>query len=78
MTKEEFIRKITSRKLWLAVASFVTCMIIALNGDTGTAETVTACIMAGATVISYIFGEGWTDAAYNASLKKEDAPTYKE
>ena len=63
--KEKLIRKLTSRKFWLAVAAFVTELIIALRGDAELAETVAGVIMAGATVIAYIVGEGLIDAANN-------------
>ena len=56
-------RKLTSRKLWSAVAEFVTCLIIAFGGNNETAVQVTALIMAGAAVIAYIIGEGLVDAA---------------
>ena len=56
-------RKLTSRKFWAAIASFVSMLIIALRGDASEAETVTGLIMAGAAVIAYIVGEGLTDAA---------------
>ena len=56
-------RKLTSRKLWTAVASFVSMMIVACGGPENQATQVTALIMAGATVIGYIIGEGLTDAA---------------
>ena len=62
MKKEDFIKKITSRKFWAAVASFVTALIVAFKGDSELAETVTGIIMAGATVIAYIIGEGLIDA----------------
>ena len=62
MSKEAIIRKLTSRKFWLAVAAFVTDLIIALKGDAAIAETVSGMIMAGATVIAYIIGEGLIDA----------------
>ncbi len=55
-------RKLTSRKLWTAVASFVSMMIVATGGTENTATQVTALIMAGASVAAYIFGEGLTDA----------------
>lgn len=63
MKKEDIIRKLTSRKFWLAVASFVTLMIIYLTGDRSKAEQIASLIMAGATVLCYIIGEGMTDAA---------------
>ena len=62
MSREELIRKLTSRKFWLAVAAFVTELIIAFKGDAELAETLSGMIMAGATVIAYIVGEGLVDA----------------
>ncbi len=62
MSKEDIIRKLTSRKFWLAVAAFVTELIIAFKGDAELAETLSGMIMAGATVIAYIVGEGLVDA----------------
>lgn len=56
-------RKLTSRKLWMAVASFVSMMIVATGGAENTATQVTALIMAGASVVAYIIGEGLTDSA---------------
>ena len=62
MSKQDVVRKLTSRKFWLAVAAFVTELIIAFRGDAEQAETVSGIIMAGATVIAYIMGEGLVDA----------------
>lgn len=61
--KIDWKRKLTSRKLWLAVAGFVTGLILAFNGSAEVAESVSGCIMSGASVIAYIVGEGLTDAA---------------
>ena len=55
-------RKLTSRKLWMAVAGFVTGLILAFNGSAEIAETVSGCIMSGASVIAYIIGEGLADS----------------
>lgn len=55
-------RKLTSRKLWLSVASFVSMLIIARGGTESTATQVSALIMAGASVIGYCIGEGLADA----------------
>ena len=63
MSKQDFIRKITSRKLWVAVAGFVSMLIIALGYAESTAETVVALIMAGADVLGYVIAEGLSDAA---------------
>lgn len=61
--KTNWKRKLTSRKLWLSIASFVGMMITANGGTENQAAQVTALIMAGATVIGYVIGEGLTDAA---------------
>lgn len=61
MKEIDWKRKLTSRKLWLSIASFVAMILISLNVDKGTAEQVTALIMAGASVIGYVIGEGLAD-----------------
>ena len=61
MQKIDWIRKLTSRKFWLSVASFVAMLIVALGGGENTAQQITALIMAGATVIGYVLGEGLAD-----------------
>lgn len=63
-------RKLTSRKLWTAVASFVSMMIVATGGAENTATQVTALIMAGASVVAYIIGEGLTDSA---NIRSDDS-----
>ena len=63
MKNINWMKKLTSRKLWTAVASFVSMMIVATGGAENTTTQVTAIIMAGASVIAYIIGEGLTDAA---------------
>jgi hypothetical protein len=63
MKNINWMKKLTSRKLWTAVASFVSMMIVATGGAENTATQVTALIMAGASVIAYIIGEGLTDSA---------------
>lgn len=61
--KIDWRRKLTSRKLWVSIASFVSLMIVALGGTENEAAQVAALIMAGATVIGYVIGEGLIDAA---------------
>ena len=68
MTREDWIRKLTSRKFWMALAGFVSGLIVAFGGTSETAETVSGCILAGASVIGYLLAEGLTDAA----RKEED------
>lgn len=61
--KKNWTRKLTSRKLWTAIASFASMMVVAVGGTDNQAAQVTALIMAGASVVAYIIGEGLTDAA---------------
>ena len=61
--KIDWKHKLTSRKLWVAVAALVTNIIVACGGAEAVAAQVTAIIMGGATVIAYIIGEGLVDAA---------------
>ena len=63
MTKTDIIRKLTSRKLWMAVAGLVSGLILAFNGDAETAETVSGIILQVASVIGYLLAEGLADAA---------------
>lgn len=55
-------RKLTSRKFWMALATFVSMLIVYFTGDSENAEQIAALIIAGATAMSYIIGEGLTDA----------------
>lgn len=61
--KIDWKKKLTSRKFWAAVCNFVGMLVMAFGASAGTAEKITALIMAGATVIAYIIAEGLVDAA---------------
>lgn len=61
MTRFDWKRKLSSRKLWLSIASFVTMLIIYFTGDSSKAEQIASLIMAGATVIGYVIAEGLAD-----------------
>lgn len=63
MTKQDIIRKLTSRKLWIAVSEFVSMLMIYFGATEGSATQVAALIMAGAGAIAYVIAEGLTDAA---------------
>ena len=58
----ELKRKLTSRKFWLAVTSFVTELLLAYGYGEGAVTKVIGIIMSGATVIAYIIGEGLADS----------------
>ena len=61
MEKIDWKRKLTSRKFWIAVAGFITLLLIFFNVPQATANHVAEIIMAGAVVIGYIVGEGLAD-----------------
>ena len=63
MKKEDVIRKLTSRKLWVAVAAFVSGLIMAFGGSETIAGTVSGVILQAAAVVGYLLAEGLTDAA---------------
>lgn len=64
MKMETIIRKLTSRKLWVAVAGFVSGLVVALDGDAETAETISGLILQGAAVLGYLLAEGLADSAH--------------
>lgn len=57
------IEKLTSRKLWLAVAGVATGVYIALGGDASDVSTVAGAITALVSAVTYIVTEGSIDAA---------------
>lgn len=54
-------RKLTSRKFWMAFAGFVSMLAVSLGMAEEQATQITSLIMAGATVLAYIIGEGLID-----------------
>lgn len=71
--KINWLKKLTSRKFWMAVVTLVTGLILAFGGDEGTAETVGGCIMAAASVVAYTIGEGLADGAALTNKKEDDS-----
>ena len=61
-TTIDWKRKLTSRKLWMSVASFASMLLVFFNFSESQASQVAALIMAGATVIGYVIGEGLADS----------------
>ena len=64
-------KKLTSRKFWAAVCSLVAQMVVAFGGTEDQSVKITALIMAGATVIAYIIGEGLVDASNKNTIPVE-------
>lgn len=67
MNKIDWKRKLTSRKLWVALAGFISGLILAFGGSEGTAETVSGIILQAAAVIGYLVAEGLADAAHTGT-----------
>ena len=63
MNKIDWIAKLTSRKFWVAVVGLVSGILLAFKVDEGMVNEITGCIMAAASVVAYIIGEGLADAA---------------
>ena len=61
--KIDWKKKLTSRKLWMAVAGFVTGAVLLFTGGANE-ETISGCVMALGSVVAYIVGEGLTDASH--------------
>ena len=62
-TKQMIIRKLTSRKLWMAIISFITSLMMYFNCTDSEVTKVSTIIMAFATMISYIVSEGFADGS---------------
>ena len=67
MDKQQIIRKLTSRKFWVAVVGFITLILQSNGMASGSVEQIASLIMAGAFVIAYVFAEGWSDASNAAN-----------
>ena len=70
--KTNIVRKLTSRKLWMSIASFVSMMVVACGGTENESAQVAALIMAGATVIGYAIGEGLADSGSDSGSVSEE------
>ena len=72
-TRDAIIRKLTSRKLWMSVCSFVSLIAVALGLTENEAAQIAAIIMAGAQVVGYVIGEGLVDAKNSSGDTTEEA-----
>lgn len=55
-------QKLTSRKFWAALIGFVSAILVCVGMSDNDVAQITSIIMAGATLIAYILGEGLVDA----------------
>lgn len=70
MKKIDWVSKLTSRKFWAALVGFVTPLLIACGTSESSAAQIAAIIMAGATLIAYIIGEGLVDVNRNNTIEE--------
>ena len=71
----EILRKLTSRKLWMAIAGVATGIAMALGVDSSDIATVAGAITALVSVVTYIVTEGKVDAegVKNAVIEIQNA-----
>lgn len=67
MSKIDWKRKLSSRKLWAAIAGIVTGLAMVFKLDESTISSVAGAVVSMASVVSYIITEGKVDAE---SVKK--------
>lgn len=70
--KIDWAAKLTSRKFWLAVVGLVSGLLLAFHVDKTSVDQITGCIMAAASVVAYIIGEGLADAAAAGQVYVEE------
>lgn len=74
-------KKLTSRKLWMSIATLVFMIMVYMGADENSATQVVAMIMAGATVVGYVIGEGLADKGGTVSseviVPGVEYPTYE-
>lgn len=73
MDKETFLRKLTSRKFWVALVAFVSALLTAFHVSEGSIAQVTSIIMAFGSLVIYILAESATDVASLNNKKSEEA-----
>lgn len=59
---KEILRKLTSRKLWMAIAGIATGIAVALGVESSDVATVTGAVTALISAVTYIIAEGKVDA----------------
>lgn len=71
MRKIDWKRKLSSRKLWAAVAGIVTGLSMVFGLDENTISTVAGAVVSAASVVAYVLAEGSVDTA-RAEAEKEN------
>lgn len=69
---EKIFKKLCSRKLWLAVSSFVVGLLILGGVDNEQADKIGGAIISGASVLAYCIGEGLADSKTESKKGDDD------
>lgn len=84
-TKMDIKKKLTSRKLWAAIAGIIVGLVVAFGGEQETIQTVAGSVMSVVSAIVYIIAEAGVDKAgagadvyKGAELQEIDAVTTEE
>ena len=78
VTFTDIVRKLTSRKFWISVATLVFLLMVYFGADENSATQITAIIMAGATAFGYLIGEGLADSGSSTTEVHIPGVTYPE
>ena len=77
MSSIDWKTKLTSRKFWVAVVGFVVPLLVAFGVSNNQAAEVASILMAGASLIAYVIGEGLVDSSRIQSETKSTVTTLK-
>lgn len=72
MRNIDWVSKLTSRKLWMAICGLVGGVLLALKLDEHEVTQITGIIMAMGSVVAYIIGEGLIDATGAKTASDDD------
>lgn len=78
ITIADIIRKLTSRKFWVSVATLVFLLMVYFGADENSATQIVAIIMAGSTAFGYLIGEGLADSGSSTTEVHIPGVTYPE
>ena len=78
VTITDIVRKLTSRKFWISVATLVFLLMVYFGADENSATQIVAIIMAGSTAFGYLIGEGLADSSSSTTEVHIPGVTYPE
>lgn len=68
--QRDVLQRLKSRKLWMSIASFVSMIVVYCTGSESEGTKIASLIMAGASVIGYVIGEGLADSSDNIEISE--------